>query len=48
MIALLIWLHLSGAALLIGGELNSVIWQAVLRARRRPAISLAGTEEMAQ
>ncbi|MEO8127268.1 MAG: YihY/virulence factor BrkB family protein [Bryobacteraceae bacterium] len=33
-IVLLVWLYVSGAALLIGGELNSVIWQAVLRARK--------------
>lgn len=30
-IVLLIWLYVSGAAILIGGELNSVIWQAVRR-----------------
>jgi membrane protein len=34
-IALLIWLYVSGAAILIGGELNSVIWQAVLRTREK-------------
>ncbi len=33
-IVLLIWLYVSGAAILIGGELNSVIWQAVLRNRK--------------
>jgi membrane protein len=32
-IVLLIWLYVSGAAILIGGELNSVIWQAVKRKR---------------
>jgi membrane protein len=33
-IVLLIWLYVSGAAILIGGELNSVIWQAVSRRRK--------------
>ncbi len=33
-IVLLIWLYFSGAAILIGGELNSVIWQAVLIKRQ--------------
>ncbi len=33
-IVLLIWLYFSGAAILIGGELNSVIWQAVLVKRQ--------------
>ena len=32
---LLIWLYVSGLAILIGGELNSVIWQAVLSRRRK-------------
>jgi membrane protein len=32
-ILLLVWLYVSGAAILIGGELNSVIWQAVVRKR---------------
>ena len=34
-IILLIWLYISGAAILIGGEFNSVIWQAVIRQRRQ-------------
>ena len=33
-IVLLIWLYVSGAAILIGGELNSIIWQAVVQRRR--------------
>jgi membrane protein len=32
-IVLLVWLYVSGAAILIGGELNSVIWQSVVRKR---------------
>ena len=28
-VVLMIWLYVSGAAILIGGELNSVIWRAV-------------------
>jgi len=36
-IVLLIWLYVSGAAILIGGELNSVIWQAVLRRSKAQA-----------
>ena len=35
-IILLIWLYISGAAILIGGEFNSVIWQAVIRQRKQP------------
>jgi membrane protein len=34
-ILLLIWLYISGAALLLGGEFNSVIWQAVVQQRKR-------------
>jgi membrane protein len=33
-IVLLVWLYVSGAAILIGGELNSVIWRAL--AHKRP------------
>ncbi len=33
-IVLLIWLYASGAAILIGGELNSIIWPSVVRRRR--------------
>jgi membrane protein len=33
-IVLLIWLYVSGAVLLIGGEFNSVIWQSVVRRRK--------------
>ena len=33
-IVLLIWLYVSGASILIGGELNSIIWQAVVKRRR--------------
>ena len=33
---LLMWLYISGAAILIGGEFNSVIWQAVIRQRKQP------------
>ena len=32
-IALLFWLYLSAAAILLGGELNSIIWQAVANKR---------------
>jgi membrane protein len=32
-IVLMIWLYVSGAAILIGGELNSVIWHALVRSR---------------
>ena len=32
-IVLLVWLYVSGAAILIGGELNSVIWHSVVRKR---------------
>jgi membrane protein len=34
-ILLLIWLYISGAALLLGGEFNSVMWQAVVQQRKR-------------
>jgi membrane protein len=32
-IVLLVWLYASGAAILMGGELNGVIWRAVVRRR---------------
>ncbi len=35
-IVLMIWLYVSGAAILIGGELNSVIWHAVRRKSGQP------------
>ncbi len=35
-IALLFWLYLSAAAILLGGELNSIIWQAVADKALRP------------
>lgn len=34
-IALLFWLYLSAAAILLGGELNAAIWQAVSRSSKR-------------
>jgi membrane protein len=34
-ILLLVWLYVSGAALLLGGELNSVIWHAIVQQRKK-------------
>ena len=38
-IALLFWLYVSAIAILLGGELNAIIWRAAVRKRQRNSLS---------